>query len=372
MKLTDIISSRLVLRYLTLISILVFILTAYLYNKKVGTLRKDSCSNSDQCTTLYKLYYNDLKRISRTVIDALHNQTSGEYIRIPNILTGLGHQSSDMARAMETVTWCTCCSESNLRHLQELVMEWKGPLSLTVFTTVSKLSRTLKHISALHQCDENIRQRVRFHLCLPAQSMANVSLEIPQDFSPAYCKKLLNIDGNYASNYVDKNVPFPVNVLRNMAIESCNTQYVLNADIDLRPSAGLYDALVDFTRTNPERSYSKTAFVLPSFEISRSSIKSLSKDRLIQLWETGAVRPFYSTVCYKCQNLTDYDRWKSLNSSESLKVAYHIHWIVPWEPYVLVNKALVPLFNEGFKQYGYNRISQVVSLTLSQTKKKKK
>ena len=34
-------------------------------------------------------------------------------------------------------------------------------------------------------------------------------------------------------------------------------------------------------------------------------------------------------------------------------------WADPWEPFFIVEKAVMPLYDERFKQYGFNRIQQV-------------
>ena len=106
---------------------------------------------------------------------------------------------------------------------------------------------------------------------------------------------------------------------------------------------------------------SRVAFALPSFETNVTIYDAVSKKMLLDMWSRGVVRPFYSTVCKACQGHTDYPAWRSLRSSKYLTVAYFRKWEYLWEPFLITRKDEVPLFNEAFKRYGFNRISQVRS-----------
>lgn len=62
------------------------------------------------------------------------------------------------------------------------------------------------------------------------------------------------------------------------------------------------------------------------------------------------------------QKFTDYPAWERGSSSktgdEGLHSLYEVLWRDPWEPFYLA-PASVPPYDERFRQYGFNRISQV-------------
>ncbi|RXG58383.1 Beta-1,4-glucuronyltransferase 1 [Armadillidium vulgare] len=89
-----------------------------------------------------------------------------------------------------------------------------------------------------------------------------------------------------------------------------------------------------------------------------------NKSNLLKLREMGKARPFYQELCWKCQKYTEYDAWERrkprMNEKESdpLQHLYEVLWRDPWEPFY-ISKTNVPLYDERFRQYGFNRISQV-------------
>ena len=58
----------------------------------------------------------------------------------------------------------------------------------------------------------------------------------------------------------------------------------------------------------------RSVFVLPAFEMSPTKASEMPKDktRLIEQLDDGTVRPFYYSICFKCQKPTDYEKWRRL------------------------------------------------------------
>ncbi|NXS29679.1 B4GA1 glucuronyltransferase, partial [Pomatostomus ruficeps] len=115
--------------------------------------------------------------------------------------------------------------------------------------------------------------------------------------------------------------------------------------------------------------WARVLFVLPAFEVRAGLRPPGSKAELLRLWGTGDARPFYGTLCPRCQAPTDFARWRSLAplspslSPPRLRVAYEAPWRDPWEPFfVAPAPGGVPPFDERFLQYGFNRISQACEL----------
>jgi len=144
-------------------------------------------------------------------------------------------------------------------------------------------------------------------------------------------------------------------------MENARSKYVFVVDIDMLPSAGLYsgfshsvknmtDSLVDSDRV---------VFVVPAFEI-KDSIGVIPKDKqtLVRMWYKKVVRPFYQELCWKCQRYTNYAAWRNITMTADLAVSFEAEWKDPWEPFYIAPRT-VARYDERFKQYGFNRISQV-------------
>ncbi|XP_050840790.1 beta-1,4-glucuronyltransferase 1 [Serinus canaria] len=112
--------------------------------------------------------------------------------------------------------------------------------------------------------------------------------------------------------------------------------------------------------------WARALFVLPAFELRGSRRPPGSKAELLRLWGAGVARPFYGGLCPRCQAPTAFGRWRALPpgppGAPRLRVAYEVPWRDPWEPFFVAPARGVPPFDEGFLQYGFNRISQACEL----------
>lgn len=103
-------------------------------------------------------------------------------------------------------------------------------------------------------------------------------------------------------------------------------------------------------------------FVVPAFEALESIQMPRTKDELVALLSNNEARPFYMELCHKCHKHTDYETWvKAPATGNRLEVLYQITWKDPWEPFYFAHNS-VPLYDERFRQYGFNRISQACEL----------
>ena len=138
--------------------------------------------------------------------------------------------------------------------------------------------------------------------------------------------------------------------------------------VDMVPfsSTGLREAFVNFAKVNslfarPMDGLNEV-FVVPAFEALESIQMPKDKDELVALLSNNEARPFYIELCHKCHKHTDYETWVKAPTNENrLEVLYQVSWKDPWEPfYFAANSA--PLYDERFRQYGFNRISQAGEL----------
>lgn len=334
---------------------------------------------------------------------------------------------------------------AQLHHLPLLASRWHGLLSVSLFVvSIQQLPLAVEGILLLRHCSPAIRHRASFHLVYPLSLSAKLSSRQARtvlDFLrwPDIVEAYPGLDGFVADkhcvtgaamqasmerwttadstpstiNYNHK-VPYPNNLLRNIGRRYAGTEYSFVVDMDLLPSANLYEHFLEFGhRTRLFREWdaallpetaqaeaasqrSKVVFVVPTYEIDLSQITSgnnnsnrmhhrmgssnskseldrdpssyypRNKAELIVGIEQRLIRPFYIELCWKCQKWTDYEAWlhasSLINTSEHrVDVLFEVFWHDPWEPFYISSNA-VPLYDERFRQYGFNRISQVTHI----------
>jgi len=363
-----------------------------------------------------------------------------------------------------TLSLVTQSSISNLHHLLDLAAStssssparWTGLVSVAVFAPrAPEFDAALEIIGALRRC--GVTDRVRFHLVALSSeqsteeggdSSSSPSFSFSSSFAAKDCRVLkeslksrfktyrnyVRVGSKPASHHatsphhhvttsLSTSVPYPVNLLRNVALENANSDHVLVIDIDMLPSPQLEkqfkvflkeeeekrkeaeeddeNAEDDDSQTSNEHSAKKRiaaalrrsaspkiegrkiAYVIPAYELKAdldvappllgahdsplSSRRGLpeNKVQLLQAVAESQARPFYSEVCWKCQKYTDYERWESTLETSSIEVILTRQWADPWEPFYIAKKAQMPKYDERFKQYGFNRIQQVCELHIA-------
>ncbi|KAB0407468.1 hypothetical protein E2I00_007640, partial [Balaenoptera physalus] len=209
---------------------------------------------------------------------------------------------------------------------------WEGPLSVSVFAA------TKEEAQLATAAVPDPREPGEFALLRSCQEVFDKLARVAQ---PGI---------NYA---LGTNVSYPNNLLRNLAREGAN--YALVIDVDMVPSEGLWRGLREML--DQSKQWAGTALVVPAFEIRRARRMPTNKNELLQLYQVGEVRPFYYGLCTPCQAPTNYSRWVNLPEETLLRPAYVVPWQDPWEPFYVAG-GKVPNFDERFRQYGFNRISQ--------------
>ena len=208
---------------------------------------------------------------------------------------------------------------------------------------------------------------------------------------------------------------YPNNLLRNVARKHASTPFSLVADIDLIPRPRTlqqdFQQLVAAGALNPDANGGLVAFVVPAFEVKAPRLPN-PPSRLPEQYTSAMVtepagpasvlqakqafnktlQPFYYDLCWKCQRHTQYNKWlggtvesrrRSKQLGErygddgaffmddhdpvfgSLEEIYHARWHEPWEPFYIAETETAPLFDERFRQYGFNRISQVCHMHMA-------
>ena len=278
-------------------------------------------------------------------------------------------------------------SISQLHNLNLLSHRWHGLLSIGLFTLSQDIPLAIETILLLRRCYPSIRQNTSFHLVYPlsvpkpAIGATTLSPRLPlsaiaRETNCDRIESLLQSVQSNRVNYGHSGVAYPNNLLRNVGRRNALTEYTFVVDIDLVPNNRLYEQFYEFALQNnlfsDQQKKDKVVYVVPAYEVNtltdamQSDIKLETLDQLIpkektdllRMIESMNARPFYIELCWKCQKYTDYENWQKQSISTPFGILFEVLWRDPWEPFYISANA-VPLYDERFRQYGFNRISQV-------------
>ena len=163
--------------------------------------------------------------------------------------------------------------------------------------------------------------------------------------------------------------PYPVNIMRNFAMNHSSTDYVLILDADFVPNPDAWERILVWLeqRDGMVALDSKSAFIVPAFEcVARGdqepvSIEDLpqTKEILMQTLLEGWIQPFHFKSWPRGHTPTNFGKWYLASKP------YGIIWEPRFEPYVIVNRHDVPQFWENFVGFGYNKLSFIMELNIA-------
>lgn len=160
----------------------------------------------------------------------------------------------------------------------------------------------------LHRCFPEIEANTTFSLVFPLN--AHLSQRIHSFAKEVPCGRLFtSLRRHERPTYDFSGVPYPNNLLRNVARNAARSDFMLLLDIDILPSRGLRHKFLDYIKENPsslgrrgfQTERDKTLWVVPAYEIVEQAAIPEDKSSLLQLRKSGLARPFYQELCWKCQ-----------------------------------------------------------------------
>lgn len=210
----------------------------------------------------------------------------------------------------EDLTLATQLSFDRFDRLLELSKEWEGPISAAIWFPEDQWAEVVRTITL----STLPLRRVAVHLVVQSASE-----------------------------------PFPINVLRNVAINNTLTDMVFSLDVDFMPSPFLYRRLMNKRRLRMwESTKSKHAFIVPAFEFSRPQpcvllpqlqkdygdtscfVLPMSRDTMVEHLVNGSADPFHPFG--KGHRATNTKRW--MNATRP----YYIEWESWYEPYFVARR----------------------------------
>lgn len=215
------------------------------------------------------------------------------------------------------VTLVAQLSMDRLQMLETICRHWEGPISL-----------------ALYMSDAEVQQFLRYAISSNIlMSRKNVGYHV------------VYRDGQF----------YPVNYLRNVALQQVTTPYVFLSDIDFLPMYGLYEYLKKAVSMMDMKESNK-ALIVPAFETQRYRLTfPKSKAELLSMLDVGTLFTFRYHVWAKGHAPTNFAKWRTATTP------YTIQWEPDFEPYVVVSSK-VALYDQRFVGFGWNKVSHIMEL----------
>ncbi|CAK8685218.1 unnamed protein product [Clavelina lepadiformis] len=203
--------------------------------------------------------------------------------------------------------------------LEKLCEFWSGPISVALFISdadTERIHNLIKLSTSL-----NKRKNVAYHLVY--------------------------------QNTIDE--IYPINLLRNIALNHAVTDYVLLYDVDFVPMPGLYEYIVSHLESIGNSD--KTALIIPAYESLWYKFEMPhTKSELLEQVNKGMITTFRSYLWPQGHAATNFSFWRSAQKP------YKVNWEPDFEPYVVVRKAECPSYDDRFIGFGWNKVSHIIEL----------
>ncbi|TRY71591.1 hypothetical protein TCAL_03379 [Tigriopus californicus] len=218
-----------------------------------------------------------------------------------------GANWSQAAAANESLGIVTMMGLDKLDHLVGLSQQWPGLVSVSVFVPGSDFHLVSVFLYYLELCHSPALANWSIHLVFPSEhppkTMSQVvfprtsisCLHSPSDLVGSLVP--LRPPSNIASA-----IPFPQNVMRNVAKSGCPSPFITVLDGDMLPYAEFYGDVQSFLKRPTIQACAKCVYILPVFEVPSGwplLEQPKNKTDLIEAITQGNAHPFYFEVLPK-------------------------------------------------------------------------
>jgi glycosyltransferase-like protein LARGE len=159
---------------------------------------------------------------------------------------------------------------------------------------------------------------------------------------------------------------YPINRMRNFAMDYADTDFVFPLDVDFVPSVGTLQhlrTLIHMEGWGDRLRQHKEVLILPAFErfmindtqVSIDEVPSTKTELLIAL-KNNEVSAFHAHNFIPGHGPTDFKKWYNATA------IYPITWLPQFEPYFVVARRDLPPYWDSFVGFGYNKLSWVTEL----------
>ena len=266
------------------------------------------------------------------------------------------------------ITIVTQCSMDRLYLLKYVASNWNGIISLAIYIKMeeSLIDIQTKINAFFNDIESNTDTILDIHL-------------------------LFEISFGDDNNGIDQ--LYPINHLRNVALQCAKSEFILLTDSDFVPSSNFHkNAINDYYksleivakykyRNGDYRGYhqilkslnesNKIALIFPAFELNldkdleyKYQIESISelpltKKEVSKSYLDDKSRGFHINRCLECHKPTNYKYWMDNNTEND---PYLIKYMDGYEPYILMKRVGIHRYDARFRGYGYNKIFHLYSL----------
>ena len=216
------------------------------------------------------------------------------------------------------VTLVAQLSMDRLQMVEALCQHWEGPISLALYLSDSEVQQFLGYAQTSEILSE--RKNIGYHIVYR--------------------------DGPF----------YPINHLRNVALQQITTPFVFLTDIDFLPMFGLYEYLKRSVAAMGLETSHKKALVVPAFETQRYRISfPKTKAELLSMLDMGTLFTFRYHVWTRGHAPTNYANWRTATTP------YRIQWEPDFEPYIVVRRD-IPEYDSRFVGFGWNKVAHTMEL----------
>ncbi|XP_063239581.1 beta-1,4-glucuronyltransferase 1-like [Bacillus rossius redtenbacheri] len=256
-------------------------------------------------------------------------------------------------RCHEGVTFTTHCDHTYLGNLAALVDRWRAPVSLALYAPGDDFPAACDAVVYARSClSPLVAEFVTFHVFFDSGQLPG-AVPSPEDMlsRAANCSAPAPWEETAETHRRRGEIPYPVNVARNVAREASSTHFVLAADVELYPSPGLADGFLDLVLRRGGHSSSPSGpevFPLALFELQEGAALPGSKTELLAMLSNGSAAPFHEKLCHDCHNLPNARRWRGTPEeprTRVLNVGRRTDRYRHWEP-VFLGTRDDPLYDE--------------------------
>nr|CAB3224857.1 N-acetyllactosaminide beta-1,3-N-acetylglucosaminyltransferase-like [Phallusia mammillata] len=302
----------------------------------------------------------DITIIERTLTGVSESLAADQYV-VRHFYKSEGFPINDVTPY--DITLVLHGSVDKLYKLIEIAEVWDGPVSMSVLAPDSDAAFVDDAIDGVRLCWNRLRHTTSFHLVFPSRAPPNMTSL--GSFVYLSCKDVirrLRIRKPRSSTSM-----YPHNVMRNVARRGALTNYVLHVDADVTPSKGLRQRFLEFARRNSLHENLRSShdvYVLPVFEVRRSSYPVRTKRELLTALEDKNARVLLQEICPQCHKATDSDRWLrsiTFSPADEMSISYEVQCTKGWEPYFIASR-YSPLYGINFTAYGQDRLSHMCEL----------
>lgn len=213
------------------------------------------------------------------------------------------------------ITLISQLSMDRLQMLEPLCRYWKGPMSMSVYASDAETVKLSNYIAS----------------CECFQQRNDIALHIV-----------------YAESQI-----YPVNYLRNVALDHLSTRFAFLLDIDFVPMVDLHDYLLEAVRVLGAE---KRALVVPAFETHLYRLElPHNKAELLDMVEAKSIKPFRHDEWPQGHAPTNYQHWRIASRP------YRVDWEPNFEPYILLQWPFVR-YDTRFVGFGWNKVSHIMEL----------